>query len=257
MPSKTDKNAGVGKRGACCAEVDIWEGNSVSTAFTLHPCKETGYHVCSGSQCGGTYSESRYAGDCDPDGCDYNSFRFGDTSFYKKTVDPTKKMTVVTQFLGTGTTLSEVKRFYVQGDKIIPNAESKVDGVKGNSLTPEFCKAAKGAFKDQDYFDQRGGFAGTSKAMSAGMTLVFSLWDDHYAHLNWLDGVKYPYNRTGPGVARGTCALALGDPTYVEEHSPDATVTFSNIRFGPIGSTVKGIPKGAGSTPASKRHFRY
>ena len=29
--SKTDPNAGVGKYGTCCAELDIWEANKIST----------------------------------------------------------------------------------------------------------------------------------------------------------------------------------------------------------------------------------
>lgn len=237
VPSKTDPNAGVGRKGACCPEIDIWEGNSISTAFTLHPCKTKDYRVCQDSTCGGTYSSNRYAGDCDPDGCDFNSFRYGDESFFGKVVDPSKKMTVVTQFVAEGGVLTEVRRQYVQNGKIIKNSVSKVAGVAGNSLTPQLCKAAKTAFNDVDYFNQRGGFAGISEAMGKGMTLVFSFWDDHYAQLDWLDST-YPHSKSGPGVKRGTCSIGEGDPKKVEAAHPDSSVTFSNIRFGPIGSTV-------------------
>lgn len=72
-PSDNDKNAGVGGDGSCCAEMDIWEANSISTAFTPHPCDDPGQAMCQGDKCGGTYSDSRYAGTCDPDGCDFNS----------------------------------------------------------------------------------------------------------------------------------------------------------------------------------------
>jgi len=37
-PSKTDPNAGTGEFGSCCAEMDIWEANSMAQAFTAHPC---------------------------------------------------------------------------------------------------------------------------------------------------------------------------------------------------------------------------
>jgi hypothetical protein len=59
----------------------------------------------------------------------------GDTSFYGKglTVDTSKVFTVVTQFIGNP--LSEIKRFYVQGGKLIPNSQSKIANVTGNSIT--------------------------------------------------------------------------------------------------------------------------
>lgn len=39
QPSSNDVNSGKGHYGACCAELDIWEANKVSQAFTTHPCK--------------------------------------------------------------------------------------------------------------------------------------------------------------------------------------------------------------------------
>jgi len=32
----------MGKWGTCCAEMDIWEANKVSSAFTAHPCTVDG-----------------------------------------------------------------------------------------------------------------------------------------------------------------------------------------------------------------------
>jgi cellulose 1,4-beta-cellobiosidase len=70
-PSDADPNAGSGKIGACCAEMDIWEANSISTAYTPHPCKGTGIQECTdASSCGD--GDSRYEGICDKDGCDFN-----------------------------------------------------------------------------------------------------------------------------------------------------------------------------------------
>jgi len=37
-----------------------------------------------------------------------------------------------------------------------------------------------------------------STAMAGGMTLVMSVWDDHYANMLWLDST-YPTTKTGPG----------------------------------------------------------
>ncbi|KAH6677722.1 family 7 putative glycoside hydrolase [Halenospora varia] len=238
QPSSNDANAGVGGHGSCCAEMDIWEANSVSTAYTPHSCTTSSQTRCDGDNCGGTYSSTRYAGICDPDGCDFNSYRQGDTSFYGKglTVDTSKVFTVVTQFIGSP--LTEIKRFYVQGGKVIPNSQSLIPNVTGNSITTAYCDAQKAAFGDNYSFKAQGGMSSMSKALDAGMTLVMSVWDDHYANMLWLDST-YPTTATNPGSARGTCDVTSGVPADVESKSPGASVIYSNIKFGPIGSTFK------------------
>lgn len=111
--------------------MDVWEANSVSTALTPHSCQPEGYSVCEDSGCGGTYSLDRYAGSCDANGCDFNPYRVGVKDFYGKgkTVDTSKKMTVVTQFLGSGSSLTELKRFYIQGGKVIPQPQPTIPGM--------------------------------------------------------------------------------------------------------------------------------
>ena len=37
-PSDNDVNSGTGHFGSCCAEMDIWEANSMATAYTPHTC---------------------------------------------------------------------------------------------------------------------------------------------------------------------------------------------------------------------------
>jgi len=78
--------------------MDIWEANFISAAYTPHPCSVTELTRCETTACG---TDSRYASVCDPDGCDFNSYRMGNTSFYGKglTVDTSKVFTVVTQFI--------------------------------------------------------------------------------------------------------------------------------------------------------------
>ncbi|KAI0538305.1 cellulose 1,4-beta-cellobiosidase [Xylaria digitata] len=237
-PSTNDANAGVGNLGACCAEMDIWEANSISAAYTPHPCSNSAYHSCQGDSCGGTYSADRYAGDCDPDGCDFNSYRQGDKSFYGKglTIDTTKKITVVTQFIQSGGALSEIKRFYVQNGKVIPNSQSTISGVSGNSITSNYCSAQKTAFGDTNIFSQRGGLAQMGDALAKDMVLVMSVWDDHAANMLWLDST-YPVDSTKSGAARGSCATTSGVPADVEAQSPNASVIYSNIKFGPLNST--------------------
>ena len=237
--SSSDDNAGVGKMGACCAEMDIWEANSMATALTPHSCKPEGYFACEDSECGGTYSQDRYAGTCDANGCDFNPYRVGVKDFYGKgkTVDTSKKMTVVTQFIGSGSNLTGLKRFYVQDGKVIAQPEPTIEGMTGNEITQEWCNTQKEVFQEEIYpFNEWGGMASMGRGMALGMVLVMSLWDDHYSNMLWLDST-YPTDATHPGAERGPCPTDGGSPREVEAESANAQVVFSNIKFGPIGST--------------------
>jgi cellulose 1,4-beta-cellobiosidase len=65
ISSTVSANSGVGNNGACCAEMDIWESNSISQALTPHPCTvRSDLNVCKGDACGGAYSPDRYSGTC-------------------------------------------------------------------------------------------------------------------------------------------------------------------------------------------------
>ncbi|KAM0564263.1 hypothetical protein ACHAPJ_000473 [Fusarium lateritium] len=249
-PSDSDVNAGIGNLGSCCPEMDIWEANSISNAYTPHPCLKLTQESCTGDSCGGTYSNSRYGGSCDPDGCDFNPYRQGDKTFYGPgsnfKVDTTKKVTVVTQFVkGSNGRLSEIKRLYVQNGNVIQNTESKISGNPGSSITQDFCTKQKAAFGDPDDFSKKSGWNGMSDALAAPMVLVMSLWHDHYANMLWLDST-YPKGSTKPGAARGSCAEDSGVPADLESKVPNSSVSFSNIKFGPIGSTYK---TDTGTTP--------
>ncbi|KAK3306492.1 glycoside hydrolase family 7 protein [Chaetomium strumarium] len=248
--STNDANAGTGKYGSCCDEMDIWEANNMATAFTPHPCTTIGQTRCEGDSCGGTYSSDRYGGICDPDGCDFNAYRQGNKTFYGKgmTVDTTKKLTVVTQFLTDASgNLSEIKRFYAQNGVVIPNSESTIAGVPGNSITQDYCDKQKTAFGDINDFNKKGGLAQMGKALAKPMVLVMSIWDDHAVNMLWLDST-YPVDAAGkPGAERGACPTTSGVPSEIEAQVPNSNVVFSNIKFGPIGSTVSGLPNGGGS----------
>jgi len=226
--------------GACCAEMDLWEANRESFALTPHPCTTSALTICDPSTCGGTYGEDRYAGVCDADGCDLAPFRHGNTDFYgpSKTIDTTKKFTVVTQFKGSGTNLSAIKQYFIQnGKKFEVPASKYVDN--GTEITEEFCEASNAAFKDAQKFKEVGGLGQMGDATGNPMVLTLSVWDDGFANMLWLDGVKYPTDRDAsePGVPRGTCALTGSEPATVREKFRNAKVTYSNIKFGPIGST--------------------
>ncbi|KAG6853943.1 Exoglucanase [Blastosporella zonata] len=253
--SSNDVNSGTGANGACCNEMDVWEANKISAAYTPHPCSTTGLSVCSGTTCGTT---DRYATVCDPDGCDYNSYRMGAKSYYGPglTVDTNKKFTVVTQFIssdGTATgDLVEIRRLYVQNGVVIQNSVVNVPGISStyDSVTDNFCAVQKSVFGDTTQFQSKGGLTKMGMAAKNGMVLVMSVWDDHSVNMLWLDS-DYPTTSdpSAPGVARGTCATTSGAPTDVEKNSPNASVTYSNIRFGEIGSTYSG--SGSSSSAAA------
>ncbi len=63
---------------------------------------------------------------CDPDGCDFNSFRMGNTTYGAGMAVDANKFTTVAQFLtndGTAAgTLSEIRRIYVWDDIVIQNS---------------------------------------------------------------------------------------------------------------------------------------
>ena len=75
------------------------------------------------------------------------------------------------------------------------------------------------------------------ESLARGMVLVMSLWDDHDVNMLWLDASYPPSSKGKPGYERGPCSLDSGKPSDVENNDPNAKVQFSNIKFGPIGST--------------------
>nr|ABS82449.1 cellobiohydrolase I [Fusicoccum sp. BCC4124] len=244
--SSTDKNAGTGHYGSCCNEMDIWEANSQATAFTPHVCeaKVEGQYRCEGTECGD--GDNRYGGVCDKDGCDFNSYRMGNETFYGSngsTIDTTKKFTVVTQFITADNTatgaLTEIRRKYVQNDVVIENSYADYETLsKFNSITDDFCAAQKTLSGDTNDFKTKGGIARMGESFERGMVLVMSVWDDHAANALWLDS-SYPTDADAskPGVKRGPCSTSSGVPSDVEANDADSSVIYSNIRYGDIGST--------------------
>lgn len=199
--------------------MDVWEANSISNAFTPHGCQQDGPYECPSSGC---------SGQCDSNGCGYNAYGQGAHSFYgpSDTVDTTKNFTVVTQFLTDSSgALDEIRRLYIQNGVVIQNS---VSSVGGNSITTDFCSAS-----GQTGFATLGGMTPLTKAFNTGMVLAVSLWDDPSANgMSWLDG----------GSA-GTCTGG------VNTTAATVSATFSNIKFGDIGSTYS---NGSTTTTTSK-----
>jgi cellulose 1,4-beta-cellobiosidase len=259
-PATNSVNTGTGKYGSCCNEMDIWEANSISEAYTPHPCTVDGQYRCGGGTADDCGDTDRTAGVCDKSGCDFNSYRNGVLNYYGPgmTIDTTKKITVVTQFLTSDGTasgaLTEIRRFYVQNGVSIANSHVNLAGVSASydSVTAPYCADVKAVEGDTNDWLAKGGMGPMDKAFVKGMVLVLSIWDDYAVNMLWLDS-DYPTTAdpTAPGVARGTCPTTSGVPSQVESQSPNSQVTYSNIKIGPIGSTAP-PPTGSGSTVSSK-----
>jgi len=248
-PSDSDENAGTGFYGSCCAEMDIWEANSITQAYTTHPCSIEHAYKCEGTECGDNAADERYDGVCDKDGCDFGSWRLGDHEYYgpgsEFKIDTTKPFTVVTQFITDDGTengeLISVRRKYVQDGNVIENSKVHWDGVDiepYDEIGGDFCAEVKEVYGDYNHHDLLGGLKRMGDQMKNGMVLVMSLWDDHDANMLWLDS-NYPLDKdpSEPGVNRGPCPEDSGVPADVEAEFPDATVIFSKVRVGDLDST--------------------
>ena len=134
-PSVANPTDGKGKYGNCCNEFKIFEGNSISTSMSAHTCQYWVRFKCEGAKCG--EGDDKASGICDRDGCDLNPYRHGNKTFYgpgsEFTIDTSQKFTVVTQFLTkqnkAGGTVNEVKRIYIQGDKVLEAPNTAIDGM--------------------------------------------------------------------------------------------------------------------------------
>ncbi|KAL9048265.1 MAG: hypothetical protein Q9162_007801 [Coniocarpon cinnabarinum] len=219
-PSYINGVKNVNSQGACCNEMDLWEANANATALTPHACTTTALQACTGNDCGSN-------GLCDKSGCGYNPYALGAKSYYGvngDTVDTLRPFTVTTQFLttdGTATgTLKEIRRLYVQNGKVIQNAAVPFNGATIDSITDSYCQSSSASFQ------QRGGLKQMGAALGRGMVLIFSLWNDNGGNMNWLDS-----GNAGP------CSSSEGAPSLIQQKDPSTDVTFSNIKWGDIGTT--------------------
>ncbi|KAJ7788318.1 hypothetical protein B0H14DRAFT_3577094 [Mycena olivaceomarginata] len=105
-------------------------------------------------------------GTCDQASCDFNSYRMGATSFYRP------GLTVHTN--------QDHRR--PSNGRVIPHSNGTIPGVTGNVISNSFCAAQKSAFGDTNTFASKGRMATTSRAASAGMILVMSIWNFKDAH---------------------------------------------------------------------------
>jgi cellulase len=204
-------------QGYCCNEMDIWEANANATALTPHPCEND---------------------TCDKSGCGFNPYAMGDHNYYGNggTVNTLEPFTVITQFYTndntTTGTLTDITRLYIQNNQVIQNAVSS-SGL--DSITASWCSSSDSTAASL------GGLTTIGEALGRGMVLVFSIWNDDSQYMNWLDS-----------GSSGPCSSSAGNPATIESQTPGTYVTFSNIRWGDIGSTFsEGGGSGSGSSSSS------
>ena len=214
----TNGTLNTDSQGYCCQEMDIWEANANATALTPHPCEgET----------------------CDKSGCGFNPYAQGVADFYGNggTVNTLKPFTVITQFYtnnnATTGNLTQIRRLYIQNGKLIQNPVSTSSGL--NSITASWCSSTDSVAASV------GGLTTMGQALRKGMVLVFSIWNDNGQYMNWLDS-----------GSSGPCSSTAGDPATIQSQTPGTDVTFSNIRWGDIGSTFSVRGYQAPPTPHQK-----
>jgi cellulase len=231
--------ANVAENGACCNEMDIWEANSRATGLTPHPCNYNGgtgsteegvYECIDDEECNGPTGENDSV--CDKWGCGFNPYALGAKDYYGRgstgfEVDTTAPFTVVTQFRTADNTttgaLAEIRRLYIQGGKVIQNAVVTAGGASVNSLTDSLCDTTS------SWYAGFGGMERMGEALGRGMVLAMSIWNDAGEYMQWLDGED-----------SGPCNATEGAPAFIEANTPGTSVTFSNLRWGDIGSTFRG-----------------
>mmetsp|Transcript_58460 Transcript_58460/g.115916 ORF Transcript_58460/g.115916 Transcript_58460/m.115916 type:complete len:810 (+) Transcript_58460:58-2487(+) len=261
-----------GPRGVCCAEMDIMEANRHTTAWTVHPCDTQKQHICQGDEdCGNV--DKHLPGVCDKMGCGWNPYRLGSPKFFGAgaafSVDTSRPFTVVTQFVTSDGTdqgdLAEIRQTYVQDGKIIPNPKAEPLLNSADSITTPLCDRMTVAYHTnksepvRNDFKQLGGLPSMGRALDRGMVLVFSIWDDDFGRMLWLDGeyTSVKDDPKDPGVRRGPCGFHAGNDAEIQAKAKQSpiSVTFSNIKHGALGSTsvLKSVPKpppSAASSPA-------
>merc|ERR1711972_867334 len=94
-----------------------------------------------------------------------------------------------------------------------------------------------------DHHQAKGGLRSMGETLKRGMVLSVSIWDDFATQMRWLDS-KFPPHESAdkPGVLRGPCNGETNHPDHVRKNYPDASVKYSNIKYGEIGSTFTSGP---------------
>merc|ERR1712048_849506 len=245
--------------GTFCSEMDLFEGNTVAQQYTTHGCVD----ACASFSDGVADCEFGATGVCDQSGCGLNPFRYGPgTSYDEETnneawlgfgsnfeIDTSKKFTVITQFHDDA-----ISRFYMQDGKRIdlptlyvgtPTDGKHYEPYTSPALREDFCADI------YDGWNTDGGkpLSQMFRNMENGMVLAMSAWYSQETYENgqpvggqtgmsWLDGI----NDWGHLTKAGPCHETTSD-------TGDHQATFSDIRFGAIGTTLPVYPPAPAPAP--------
>merc|ERR1711953_1055244 len=157
-----------------------------------------------------------------------------------------KPMTVTTRWIVENGELVEIGRIYYQEGKEIPQTMVEIDGSVFNTITDATCGKMRDYWANkQATFLDKGGMKSMGDSMARGHVLVMSLWHDDHVQMKWLDAEL----GEDPGRTRGSCSGDQIDFDSPEAHN--AYVTFSNIRYGELGTTVPDCATTTTSTSSS------
>merc|ERR1719383_830031 len=155
-------------------------------------------------------------------------------------------MTVTTRCKVANGELVELERVYFQDGVEIPQTMVDVEGTVFNTITDATCTKMRDYWANkQATFLDKGGMKSMGDSMARGHVLVMSLWHDDLVQMKWLDAEL----GEDPGRTRGSCSGDQIDFDSPEAHN--AYVTFSNIRYGEIGTTVPDCATTTTSTSSS------
>ncbi|KAK0721262.1 concanavalin A-like lectin/glucanase domain-containing protein [Apiosordaria backusii] len=134
-------------------------------------------------------------------------------------------------------------QFFIQDGKRIDVPTPVWDGLpKQNGLSEEMCAVQAEVFSERDsWAEHRGWETHRRQVLNRPMVLVTSIdAADFYMWNTWLDSSIHNDTCEGcAGVERGPCPREDNEPWIVQANGGRAKVVWSNIRFGPIGSTVE------------------
>ncbi|KAK4177407.1 family 7 putative glycoside hydrolase [Triangularia setosa] len=226
--------------GACCPEFAVWNSNAHSYSMSSHICEHDDYDLCNGPYCKPGFVDPEVRPgppECVTFGCEHNPYRMGAKEFYGKgkLIDTTKNFTVVTRWEE-----DRQYQFFIQDGKKIDVPLPNLEGLpKTNGLGEDMCAVQAEVFSERNSWIERGGWETHQRqVLNRPMVLVTSIdANDFWAWNIWLD------SRLGDegivGAERGPCPQEGNEPLTVQVSNPQAKVVWSNIRFGPIGSTIE------------------
>nr|BAF57310.1 putative glycosyl hydrolase family7 [uncultured symbiotic protist of Reticulitermes speratus] len=187
----------------------------------------------SGAAYGGGYCDANYVGGVGCAEFDIGESNARATVYTSHGCSPTtgfaKQGSISCDTGGTGANpYRQDKNFYGNGSSFTVNTAQKftvVTQFKGSPVTTIDRIYVQGGKQSKQPNNINNNLDRISPSFSAGHVLIFSLWASD-GDMSWMD-----CNDNGP------CNAGQESSRYLEQNYPNATVTYSNIKYGPLDST--------------------